>query len=549
MALPKALDFYDPVMRALQDGNVHDIQDISSFVQKEMNLSESDIAEQKSSGGETKFINRVNWAISGLRRAGLIENLSPRKGKYQITTEGIKAIKSGNTIDHNFLLQYQAYEEYKKPKKQDKNNSSAQKDNNGNALEAEGAKSVQYWLYSPGNNAKYWDYCLQNGIMVHGCDELGNLSQYKTKEEIIDYLSQTEQYADKKPNVEALTAWQFFKTMQLGDVVFVKNGRKTIIGRGIIESDYSYNSSRNEYNNERKVNWTHHGNWKYPMNSLAPMRALTEISDDQEKIERLEALFSETESNEEKWIPINYDPGISIEKWKELLSDEEVFNDSAKRIMKRIRDYGGQATCTQLSKKYGGPKNLYLSGSVAFAKKVADKTDCPIANRPDGSPMWWAVLYYGRDANDGEDGSFIWKVRDNLQAALDDFDFSDIPLYEDQVDTNKKVENYSKLDFFKEVFMEEEQYGKLVRILEKKQNVILQGSPGVGKTFAAKRLAWAMMGKKDNSRIKIVQFHQNYSYEDFVKGYRPNEDGSFSLKPGVFYEFCKKAEKDKLYMS
>lgn len=83
-------------------------------------------------------------------------------------------------------------------------------------------------------------------------------------------------------------------------------------------------------------------------------------------------------------------------------------------------------------------------------------------------------------------------------------------------------------------------YDRLVAVLKRKKNLILQGAPGVGKTFAAKRLAYSMMGEKDDSRIEFVQFHQNYSYEDFVMGYKPNENG-FELKNGIFYQFCKKA--------
>lgn len=80
----------------------------------------------------------------------------------------------------------------------------------------------------------------------------------------------------------------------------------------------------------------------------------------------------------------------------------------------------------------------------------------------------------------------------------------------------------------------------MVSVLQHKKNIILQGAPGVGKTFAAKRLAYAMMGEVDESRVEFVQFHQNYSYEDFVMGYKPAENG-FELKYGIFYRFCQKA--------
>lgn len=83
-------------------------------------------------------------------------------------------------------------------------------------------------------------------------------------------------------------------------------------------------------------------------------------------------------------------------------------------------------------------------------------------------------------------------------------------------------------------------YENLVAVLHNKKNIILQGAPGVGKTFAARRLAWSMMGEKDDNRIEFVQFHQNYSYEDFMMGYKPVEDG-FELKFGIFYRFCQKA--------
>ena len=114
---------------------------------------------------------------------------------------------------------------------------------------------------------------------------------------------------------------------------------------------------------------------------------------------------------------------------------------------------------------------------------------------------------------------------------------------EDAEDVEKTYPPYTKEDFLSEVFMPEEEYDKLSGILRIKKNIILQGAPGVGKTFVAKRIAFSMMGVKDVERVMMVQFHQSYSYEDFIMGFRPSTDG-FELKRGVFYNFCKKAEID-----
>lgn len=86
-------------------------------------------------------------------------------------------------------------------------------------------------------------------------------------------------------------------------------------------------------------------------------------------------------------------------------------------------------------------------------------------------------------------------------------------------------------------------YDILKELIERKKNVILQGAPGVGKTFVAEKLAYSIIGSNDSSKIKLVQFHQNYTYEDFIMGFRPSQNG-FELKTGIFYEFCKKAEND-----
>lgn len=94
------------------------------------------------------------------------------------------------------------------------------------------------------------------------------------------------------------------------------------------------------------------------------------------------------------------------------------------------------------------------------------------------------------------------------------------------------------------LFMAPAELQRLLSLLDRKRNVILQGPPGVGKTFAAKLIAYARLGGMDSARIERVQFHPSYSYEDFIQGIRPRIGGGFELKDGVFLTFCKKAAAD-----
>ena len=100
---------------------------------------------------------------------------------------------------------------------------------------------------------------------------------------------------------------------------------------------------------------------------------------------------------------------------------------------------------------------------------------------------------------------------------------------------------YTEKDAADEIFMPTEELSAMLDNLNRKKNIILQGPPGVGKTYLAKRLAYMLMGYKAEDRVKMIQFHQSYAYEDFVQGWRPNKKGGFSLQNGIFHSFCEAA--------
>ena len=269
-------------------------------------------------------------------------------------------------------------------------------------------KETDYWIYSPGDNACMWDEFFKNGIMGIGWDEVTNLKDFASKEEIKEFMKKVYDASYSYKN-NAHCLWQFANEIKVGDVVFVKKGMHKIIGRGVVTSDYIYDSSRDTYKHIRKVDWQNNGEWEHP--GQAVMKTLTNISAYPDYVQKLLDLFAEDTPEE-------------VSEQKEI-----------------------------------------------------------------------------------------------------------------------KYPPYSKDDFLNEVYMDEDTYNTLTELLEAKNNVILQGAPGVGKTFAAKRLAYSIMGQKDTSRVAMVQFHQSYSYEDFIQGYRPSKEG-FELENGAFYKFCKEAEED-----
>ena len=162
----------------------------------------------------------------------------------------------------------------------------------------------------------------------------------------------------------------------------------------------------------------------------------------------------------------------------------------------------------------------------------------------------------------------IWKINPAdgwMQQALVEFTFNNVPQditrfrnepfwaerFGDDSENNVKIVDedeyspYSKDDFLSEVYMSLEKYDDITSLLKRKKNIILQGAPGVGKSFLAKRLAYSIIGSKNKSKVEMIQFHQSYSYEDFIEGFRPVESGGFKLLPGVFKRFCETAKHDK----
>ena len=256
------------------------------------------------------------------------------------------------------------------------------------------------------------------------------------------------------------------------------------------------------------------------------------------------------------WRPTkeDYDPDIDAEAWSELLKNRDVFTDEALRIANAMLDVGGSATCTQLAERFGGTKESYNAGMRELGRRVAMATGCPTLRDKGGSASWWAIPCVGRNASTDEPGVFVWKLRDELVEALttmtsEEEDVSEVspsPIERTTDDdaSSHQADPYTDEGFLREVYVSEEDLADMRALLERKRNLVLQGSPGTGKTFCAKRLAWAIMGERDESRITFVQFHQSTTYDDLVCGYRPDGSGGFVVRDGPFVRACHAARRD-----
>ncbi|MFA4951365.1 MrcB family domain-containing protein [Brevundimonas sp.] len=118
------------------------------------------------------------------------------------------------------------------------------------------------------------------------------------------------------------------------------------------------------------------------------------------------------------------------------------------------------------------------------------------------------------------------------------------PVMEEYKEAAAEAAPFSIDDAMEKLFLDREQFEQILTVWQRKKNIVLQGAPGVGKSYIARFLAYTLMRRRDDARIENIQFHQSYSYEDFIQGFRPTESGGFERRDGVFYRFCKKAAAD-----
>lgn len=439
-----------------------------------------------------------------------------------------------------------SYEAYLRQGKKESKSATVSTQNGNDKLDDKQPK-VRYWLFAPGENASRWERCLKDGIACIGWEELGDLSMYASEQDI--QAAMKAYYNGKSSNFknDVRATWDFCHQLKVGDIIIAKRGRKRILGRGTVTSDYLFDNNYPDYNSVRQVKWDINGEWETTWNQ--PMKTLTDITQFKDYVKKLNKLFDDNAS-------MNSTTGEKRYWW--LVSSPKIWAISDMKV--------GEEQEYTLYNENGRPRRIFKNfanahvGDIVFGYCASPirQIVCllTVTNKAEGktitfrneetllSPIDYSVLKATPELADMEfmrnyQGSFF-KVTPEEYDVLMEIIRGDNPLPQEGV-----TDKYSVKEFLKEVFIGRKEFTKLEHLLLRKKNVILCGAPGVGKTFAAKRLAYAMMGEKNEGRVMQIQFHQNYTYEDFVMGYKPNEDGGFDLKNGLFYRFCKRAAADR----
>ncbi|WP_243990606.1 AAA family ATPase [Lactococcus carnosus] len=356
--------------------------------------------------------------------------------------------------------------------------------------------SINYWLYAPGDDARFFEEFYSENVMGLGWDYLGDLSKYSNRSEVEKVIADT-RADDRRPTNDSKAVWDFYKEIKPGDIVYAKAGMKKIVGRGVVTGEYYFDKDAEELKHRHSINWTNKGYWE--LKDKVAQKTLTKFNDYPDWIVYVDQLINGD---------IVEENSLLVNEFKTWLSQQVQQNG----------EYLNDKTITQ---------------------KVSSLKD--IENH-------FGVIIFGETDTEALKNIKETVLADESYDRYKGVSGSSLDYYIRYIESKPVVEeneSYSQQDFLSEVFIDESKLQTLQSVLQNKKNLILKGAPGVGKTFIADRLAFLMMEEKDESRIQMIQFHQSYSYEDFIEGYRPKADGDgFELKQGPFVKFARKATRD-----
>jgi 5-methylcytosine-specific restriction protein B len=405
-----------------------------------------------------------------------------------------------------------------------------------------------YWIIAPGEGAYLWNEWQKENFISIGWDDLGDLSDYDTKDALTKSFIET--YKPKKhPKNDSLACYEFAHSLKIGDFVFVKKGISNIVGLGKVTGDYVFDETRKEHRHVRKVDWIKTGDWNLKNdNQQAHIKTLTKITRYPEYLTYLKDLLDGKKtaiSSERSYWWLNANPKMWNPSDRAVGETQTYTSYGEKGNKRRVYKYFEEVKQGDWLVGYLTTPHQQIVSIFEITKGLHEEAGeeqiefKKVFDLP--SPIDAETLRNHPDMKDCEplqnnQGSLFKLTQPEFEVIQELWGES---VVEDEVERP----SYSFEDLSKESFVPDGTLREMLDVLKRKKNIILQGPPGTGKTFLARRLAYTMANAKDDKSIEMVQFHQSYSYEDFIQGYRPISQGGFALKNGVFFRFCREAMK------
>lgn len=443
-------------------------------------------------------------------------------------------------------------------------------------------ESRNYFKFAPGSQASEWERFHNENIIAIDFN-FDDLNKFESREEMNKEIGLKD---DDKSN-KTWNLW-LFKTANIGDVVFATKGVNTCLGIGIIEGSYFFDGIWDNFNHRRKVKWITDKVYQYKSNTLKNYKNLFRpdtfsptivyefiLNEYVRLYPELASIFA---ANNLKFTaekigttPIVSEPLVEIDEVNEETEPLNFWWLNANPKIWSISNHteGQRQTYTTHNEK-GNKRRIYKyfeaakegdliigyeSTPTKQIKAIYEVTK-GIHNTANGEEIEFELvekLEIPVHWNDLKNNAALQhcEVFINNQGSLFKLTEEEYDIIREIIDNkniitekllqSSNIKKYKFTDDSDKPFISEVDFLQTVALLKRKKNIILQGPPGVGKTFIARKLAYEIMQEIKDANIEMVQFHQSYSYEDFIQGLRPTQKGGFDLKDGIFYSFCQRA--------
>ena len=348
--------------------------------------------------------------------------------------------------------------------------------------------------------------------------------------------------------------------MEVDDIIFAKQGTIKLLGYGVVEGDYDFDATRSYYMHVRKVKWLAKGEWEMPDESKLALKTLTDITPFSDFIGLIARKVGLEMGAEPKPVVVTPPATTGVGYWW-LNANPKIWNFEEMPV-------GQKQTYTSHNEK-GNKRQKYryfqevkpgdmIVGYVTSPQKevvAICKITKALYQTEQGEkieiekveqlakPIGYDTLQANPDLSNSE--PLINNQGSLFRLTEQEYEIIRSLIDETNILPKTEIESYDKKKAMKGLFLVETQFDEMLDALKEMKNIVLQGAPGVGKTYVAKRLAYAFIGSNDPQRIEMIQFHQSYSYEDFIQGFRPTPKGHFDLKYGIFHQFCRRAQREE----